>query len=100
MKHIFVISLLTVASAMMSSGRRNVYGRENLSEGVSSMFRDDASRSPDDGSALLRMEHEWNEALKARDVAWFERNLASDVTDISSGNGALHTKTEDIEALK
>jgi ketosteroid isomerase-like protein len=46
------------------------------------------------------MEHEWNEALRTRDVAWFERNLAGDVTDISSGSGALHTKTEDIEALK
>ncbi len=64
------------------------------------MAGDDAARSSDDGGVLIRMEHEWNEALKARDVAWFERNLAGDVTDISSGNGALHTKAEDIEALK
>ena len=64
------------------------------------MAGDDAARSRDDGSALLRMEREWNEALKARDVAWFERNLAGDLTDIGSGSGALHTKAEDIEALK
>ena len=64
------------------------------------MSEADASLAPDDGGVLLRMEREWNEALRTRDVAWFERNLAGDVTDISSGNGALHTKTEDIEALK
>ena len=64
------------------------------------MAGDDAARSRDDGSALIRMEHEWNKALRTRDAAWFERNLAHDVTDISSGNGALHTKAEDIEALK
>ena len=64
------------------------------------MLSDGAARRADDRSVLLRMEREWNEALKARDVAWFERNLAHDVTDVSSGNGALHTKAEDIEALK
>ena len=100
MKHILVVSLLIIASMMMSSGQRNVYSSERLSEGVNNMFRDDASRSPDDGSVLLRMKQEWNDALRTRDVAWFERNLANDVTDISSGSGALHTKAEDIEALK
>jgi ketosteroid isomerase-like protein len=64
------------------------------------MSGDDAARSRDDGSDLLRMEREWNEALKARNVAWFERNLAADFTDISSGNGSLHTKAQDIEVLK
>jgi ketosteroid isomerase-like protein len=58
------------------------------------------AQTPDDKSALLKMEQEWNNALKTKDVAWFERNLASDVTDTSSGNGALRTKTEDIAALK
>jgi ketosteroid isomerase-like protein len=58
------------------------------------------AQTPDDKSALLKMEQEWNNALKTKDVAWFERNLASDVTDTSSGNGALHTKAEDIAALK
>ena len=82
MKQILVTSFLIIAAAATASGQRN------------------AERKRADESALLRMEREWNEALKTRDVAWFERNLASDVTDISSGNGALHTKAEDIEALK
>lgn len=64
------------------------------------MAVDDAARRSDDESVLLRMEREWNEALRTRDVAWFERSLADDVTDTSSGDGALHTKAEDIEALK
>src|SRR5919198_3600270 len=59
-----------------------------------------ARRPSGERSVLLRMEHEWNEALRAHDVAWFERNLADDVTDVSSGDGALHTKAEDIAALK
>ena|SRR5437773_1143643 len=58
------------------------------------------AQTPDDKNALLKMEQEWNNALKTKDVVWFERNLASDVTDTSSGNGALHTKAEDIAALK
>src|SRR2546430_156154 len=58
------------------------------------------AQAPEDKSALLKMEQEWNNALKTKDVAWFERNLASDVTDTSSGNGALRTKAEDIAALK
>ncbi len=100
MKRIFVISLLITASMMVSFNRRNAYSGESRPDGVSNMAGDDAARSSDAGGVLIRMEHEWNEALKARDVAWFERNLAGDVTDISSGNGALHTKAEDIEALK
>ncbi|HKC66178.1 MAG TPA: nuclear transport factor 2 family protein [Pyrinomonadaceae bacterium] len=56
--------------------------------------------TPDDKSILLKMEHEWNDALKNHNAAWFEQNLAADVTDISSGNGALHSKDEDIAALK
>ena len=54
----------------------------------------------DDESTLLRMEREWNDALRTRKVAWFERNFADDATDISSGDGSLRTKAEDIAALK
>jgi hypothetical protein len=54
----------------------------------------------DDGNVLMQMEHEWNEALKTHDTAWFEKNLADDFTDISSGNGALTTKAEDLANLK
>jgi ketosteroid isomerase-like protein len=51
-------------------------------------------------NVLLQIEHSWNLALKNKDVSWFEQNLADDLTDISSGNGALHSKMEDIAALK
>ena len=64
------------------------------------MVVDGAARQTGDAGVLLRMEREWNEALRTRDVAWFERSLADDVTDTSSGDGSLHTKAEDIEALK
>ena len=60
----------------------------------------DSDRSRGDGDILKQMEHEWNEALKAHDITWFEKNLADDFTDISSGNGALTTKAEDVANLK
>jgi len=94
------MSLLIIASMMVSFGQRSVYSGESRSEGVSNMSGDDAARSRDDGSALLRTEREWDEALKAHDVAWFERNLAGDFTDVGSGNGTLHTKAQEVEALK
>lgn len=100
MRRILLASILVAAAAMTSFVRRNVYSGEHLSQGVGNMSIDEVSRSTDDKSILLQMEREWNEALRTRDVEWFERNLAGDVTDISSGTGALHTKAEDIEALK
>jgi ketosteroid isomerase-like protein len=54
----------------------------------------------DDKNVLLQMEHAWNNALKSKDASWFESNLADDLTDTSSGNGALHTKAENLAALK
>ena len=53
-----------------------------------------------DEKTLLRMEHEWNEALKTRNVAWFEQNLAGDMTDIVSSDGSQHTKEQNIASLK
>lgn len=53
-----------------------------------------------DEKTLLRLEHEWNEALKTRNAAWFEQNLAGDMTDIVSSDGSQHTKEENIEFLK
>lgn len=53
-----------------------------------------------DEKLLLQMEHDWNEALKTRNMTWFEQNLAGDMTDIVSANGALYTKEQDIESLK
>jgi ketosteroid isomerase-like protein len=54
----------------------------------------------DDKSQLLDMERQWNETLKTHNVAWVENTFAEDMTDVSSGNGALHSKTEDIAMLK
>jgi len=54
----------------------------------------------DDIAVLVQMERQWNEALRTKNAAWFEENLAADVTDINSGNGALSTKSDDIAAIK
>lgn len=54
----------------------------------------------DDGGILLYMEREWNDASKSRDVSWFERNYAYDVSDIGSRTGALHTKAEELDSVK
>lgn len=80
MNHILAISLLMIASVTSLTSK--------------------AGHPADEGSILLQMEHEWNDALKTHNAEWFERNLANDMTDTSSGNGALHTKEEDIAALK
>lgn len=54
----------------------------------------------DDKTQLLEMERQWNEALKTHNVAWIEKTFAEDITDVSSGNGALHSKAEDIAMMK
>ncbi len=100
MRRVTAVILLAAASALTILRAQNVTRNNNPSERRGDVSTNEADRLTDDQKALLRMEHEWNEALKARDVAWFERNLAGDVTDTSSGDGALHTKEEDIAALK
>jgi ketosteroid isomerase-like protein len=94
------IIFLVIASAVTILCAQGINRHTKFSERRGDMSTDEAGQPPAEQSILLRLEHEWNEALRTRDVAWFERHLASDVTDISSGNGALHTKTEDIAALK
>ncbi|MEY2479664.1 MAG: hypothetical protein QOI04_591 [Verrucomicrobiota bacterium] len=64
---------------------------------------DTVSKSPQevaDAKILLQMERAWNEALKTRNVAWFEQNLAGDMTDVMSKDGTVLTKAENIESLK
>jgi ketosteroid isomerase-like protein len=58
------------------------------------------SQSSADQAALLDMERQWNAALKARDIAWVEKNFTADMTDTSSANGSLHSKAEDIAMMK
>lgn len=53
-----------------------------------------------DAGVLLYMEQEWNDASKAANVAWFERNYAGDASDISSRTGAIHSKAEEIASMK
>jgi ketosteroid isomerase-like protein len=108
-RNIRPITFLIIASVTVAFGRPShvnkgepemVNRNDPVSKEISDMVTNNATRPSDAESVLRQIEREWNEALKTRDVEWFERNLASDVTDISSGNGALHTKTEDIEGLK
>jgi len=58
------------------------------------------AQSNTDQTSVLELERQWNNALKNHDVAWIEKNFANDITDTSSGNGALHSKTEDIAMMK
>lgn len=53
-----------------------------------------------EGNVLLYMENDWNEAVRKKDVAWFERNFADDATEVSSRNGALETKADAIASMK
>lgn len=60
----------------------------------------DAGGPLNEAGQLLYIEREWNDASKAKDVAWFERNYAQDATDINSRTGALHSKGEEIASMK
>jgi ketosteroid isomerase-like protein len=59
-----------------------------------------APREVADGKILLQMERAWNEALKTRNVAWLEQNLAGDMTDVMSRDGSVLTKADNMENLK
>ncbi|MGI9078564.1 MAG: nuclear transport factor 2 family protein [Gemmatimonadaceae bacterium] len=53
-----------------------------------------------DAGILLYMERDWNDASRKRDAAWFERNYASDASDVSSRTGEIHSKAEEIASMK
>ena len=53
-----------------------------------------------DASMLLYMEHDWNDARKRKDVAWFERTLTDDATGVSATTGAIQTKSQFIESIR
>jgi ketosteroid isomerase-like protein len=59
-----------------------------------------AGQPLNDEGVLLYMEQEWNDASKTGEVAWLERNYASDASDISSRTGVLHSKSEEIASSK
>ena len=54
----------------------------------------------DDRGTIAYLEHEWNDADMKRDAAWFERNFASNFTNISSRTGKLTRKADEIQDLK
>jgi ketosteroid isomerase-like protein len=87
MRQIFALTLLFAFSATLAVGQSVSTVTKNPQESA-------------DEKLLLQMERDWNQALQVRDVAWFEQNLAGDMTDIVSSNGALYTKEQNIEALK
>jgi ketosteroid isomerase-like protein len=60
----------------------------------------DAGGPINDAAQLLYMEMEWSDADKKGDLAWFERNLASDYFSISSQTGKFNTKADDIADMK
>jgi ketosteroid isomerase-like protein len=59
-----------------------------------------AGQPLNDEGVLLYLEQEWNDASKAGDATWFERNYARDATDISSRTGVIHSKAEEIASMK
>jgi ketosteroid isomerase-like protein len=59
-----------------------------------------AGNNLDDAAVLVYMELDWNNADKNRDTGWFERNFATDYSSVSSRNGKLSTKAEDIADSK
>lgn len=52
------------------------------------------------GSELADLEQQWCKALKEGDSPWFEQHLADDYSSISSGDGSLHHKKEEIAEMK
>ena len=87
MRQILALTLLFAFSATLAVGQSVSTVTKNPQEAA-------------DEKLLLQMERDWNQALQVRDVAWFEQNLAGDMTDIVSSNGALYNKEQNIEALK
>ena len=55
-----------------------------------------AGNALDDSAVLTYMEMDWNAADKNRDTNWFERNYAADYSSVSSSNGKIYSKAEDI----
>ena len=53
-----------------------------------------------ESGVLIYMESDWNDAAKRNDVAWVDRNYASDATDVSNRTGVMHTKAEELASMK
>ncbi len=59
-----------------------------------------AGNGLDDNAILAYMEMDWGNAIKNRDMAWFEKNLAADFTEVSFMTGAVNDKQTSMMELK
>lgn len=53
-----------------------------------------------DSDMLRYMELDWINAVKSRNFDWFEKNYASDFTEVSFMTGAVNNKQQTIETMK
>ncbi len=58
-----------------------------------------AGHEMDDAMILGYLEHDWNDAAIKRDKAWFDKYYAADYTSVSSKDGALTNKEQDIASI-
>lgn len=77
---------------------RSVHMLEKRSDGWKVVSN--AGHPLNDGTILLYMEREWNDADLKGDFAWHQRSFADDFSGISSRTGMLSTKAEDIASSK
>lgn len=59
-----------------------------------------AGNGLDDAAILDYMERDWGNAIKNRDMAWFEKNLAADFTEVSFMTGAVNNKQNSMMEIK
>lgn len=55
-----------------------------------------AGHEMDDAMILGYLEHDWNDAAVKKDKSWFDKYYAADYTSVSSKDGAVTNKAEDI----
>lgn len=53
-----------------------------------------------DAAQVVYLEREWNDADMSGNASWFEKNYASDISNISSRNGKLTSKSEELSSMK
>jgi ketosteroid isomerase-like protein len=88
----------TVDGKDRTSYTRSVHMLEKRGDGWKVVSN--AGHPLNDGTILLYMEREWNDADLKRDFAWHERSYADDFSGISSRTGVLSTKADDIASSK
>lgn len=88
----------TDAGKPWSEQRRSVHMLEK--RGGTWQVVANAGHALDDAGELRYLEYDWNDADIRRDTAWFERHYAGDYSGVSSRNGSLSGKAEDIADIK